>query len=408
MYAAAVSFLTYACIFAYRKAFTVATFEGLSFWGISYQTLLIISQGMGYMASKFYGIKFISELKRLGRWKTSVVLIGSAWLCLLFFAVAPAPYGMIFLFGNGFMLGFMWGITFSYAEGRRATDFIGAAMAVSFVFAGGFSRSVAVWLRDSWQVPEQWLGFMTGLVFLLPLVVFMFLLERVPPPDAEDIRERSIRLPMTKDERRQFIKHFGGGLAAVVITYLFLTIMRDLRDNFMANMWNEIGYGQKPAIFTKTETITSLIVLVMMSLLVVIRKNIKALRLIHWVIAAGFLLAGISSALFVSGAMDGALWMQLVGLGLYMGYIPFNCIYFERLIAAFRIAGNVGFLIYVADAWGYLGSMSVMLSKEVFKLQLTWTQFYPVCVVVFSVIGIGTTVYSLVYFNRKFQQKNGI
>jgi hypothetical protein len=405
LYAAAVAFLTYACIFAYRKAFTVATFEGMTFWGINYQMLLVVSQGLGYMASKFYGIKFISELKRLGRWKTSAVLIGAAWLCLLFFAVTPAPYGMIFLFGNGFTLGFMWGIIFSYAEGRRTTDFIGAAMAVSFIFAGGFSRSVAVWLRNSWQVPEQWLGFMTGLVFLLPLVIFMILLERVPPPDKEDIQERNVRQPMTREERRQLFKMYGGGLVAVVLTYMFLTIMRDLRDNFMANMWNELGYGQKPAIFTKTETITSLVVLLMMSLLVVVRKNIRALRLIHWVIAAGFLLAGISSAMFVSGALDGAVWMQLAGLGLYMGYIPFNCIYFERLIATFRIAGNVGFLIYVADAWGYLGSMTVMLCKEVFKIQFTlkWTEFYPYCVVVFAIVGVVATVFSLVYFNGKYK-----
>jgi MFS family permease len=404
LYTAAVAFLTYACIFAYRKAFTVATFEGQSFWGIKYQTLLIISQGLGYMASKFYGIKFISELKRLGRWKTSTVLIGLAWLCLLLFAWAPAPWGMLFLFGNGFMLGFMWGIIFSYAEGRRATDFIGAAMAVSFVFAGGFSRSVAVWLRDSWQVGEQWLGFATGLVFAVPLIVFMFLLERVPQPDAEDVKERSMRLPMTRDDRKNFLRSFGGGVVAVVITYLFLTIMRDVRDNFMANMWNELGYGQKPAIFTKTETITSVVVLVVMSLLVIIRKNIKALRLIHWVIVAGFLIAGTSSALFLTGFMPGVVWMQLAGLGLYMGYIPFNCIYFERLIAAFKITGNVGFLIYIADAWGYLGSMSVMLTKEIAGLQLTWIQFYPTSVVIFSVVGVLATLFSLVYFNGRYKR----
>lgn len=404
LYTAAVAFLTYACIFAYRKAFTVATFDGQSFWGIKYQTLLIISQGLGYMASKFYGIRFISELKRLGRWKTSAVLIGLAWLCLLLFAWVPAPWGMLCLFGNGFMLGFMWGIIFSYAEGRRATDFIGAAMAVSFVFAGGFSRSVAVWLRDSWQVGEQWLGFATGLVFALPLIAFMLLLERVPQPDEEDIKERSMRLPMTREDRRNFLRLFGGGIVAVVITYLFLTIMRDVRDNFMANMWNELGYGQKPAIFTKTETITSVVVLVVMSLLVIVRKNMKALRLIHWVIVAGFLIAGISSALFLTGAMRGVLWMQLAGLGLYMGYIPFNCIYFERLIAAFKITGNVGFLIYIADAWGYLGSMSVMLTKELAGLQLTWIQFYPTSVVIFSVVGVLATLYSLVYFNGRYKR----
>ena len=402
VYAAIVAFLTYTCVFAYRKPFTVATFEGLSFWGIRYQVLLIISQGIGYMLSKFYGIRFISELKRMGRWKTSTLLIGISWLALLIFGIVPAPWGMICLFVNGFMLGFMWGIVFSYVEGRRATDLIGASMAVSFVFAGGFTRSVAVWLRDSWQVPEQWLAFATGLVFLVPLIVFMYLMERIPSPDAQDIQERTIRLPMSKEARRKFLHQFGWGVFAIVITYLFLTIMRDVRDNFMANLWSELGYGKKPAIFTQTETITSVCVLAMIGLLMLVRNNMRAFRLIHFVILAGFVLAGISSALFLSGLISGALWMQLAGLGLYMGYIPFNCIFFERLIATFRIAGNVGFLIYLADAWGYLGSSFVMLTKEIFQINLTWSQFYPNSVVLFSVIGIAATIFSLLYFSRRY------
>jgi MFS family permease len=404
MYAALIAFLTYASVYAYRKPFTVATFEGTRFWGVSYQTLLIISQGVGYMLSKFYGIKFISELKRLGRWRTSAVLIGIAWLSLLIFGFIPPPFGMICLLVNGFMLGFMWGITFSYIEGRRATDFIGAAMAVSFIFAGGFTRSVAVWLRDSWQVAEQWLGFTTGLVFAVPLILFIYLLEKIPSPDADDVRERTIRLPMNKESRRRLLKNFGLGLILITLTYVFLTVMRDIRDNFMANMWNDLGYGNKPAIFTRTETITSVIVLAMMSLLVVIRNNFKAFQLAHGVIVTGFLLAGFSSLMFVSGNMEGALWMQLAGLGLYMGYIPFNCIFFERMIASFRIAGNVGFLIYIVDAWGYLGSMSVVLTKEILKLKLNWVSFYSVAVIVFAVIGVAFTITSFIYFNRKYKR----
>lgn len=403
IYAATIAFLTYASVYAYRKPFTVATFDGLGFWGVKYQVLLIISQGLGYMCSKFYGIKFISELKRAGRWKTSAILVGSAWLFLLIFGLVPAPWGMICMFGNGFMLGFMWGIVFSYVEGRRTTDFIGAAMAVSFIFAGGFTRSVALWLKDSWGVPEQWLAFTTGLVFVAPLLIFMFLLERIPAPDPGDIAERTVRQPMTKEQRNQFLRSFGAGIITIIIIYLFLTIMRDVRDNFMSNLWTELGYGQKPAIFTKTETITSIVILIMISFLVGIRKNIRAFRLAHMMILAGFLLAGSSSALFLSGMMGGALWMQLAGLGLYMGYIPFNCIFFERLIASFRIVGNVGFLIYLVDAYGYAGSMLVMLSKEIFQIKLTWSQFYPAGVVIFSVIGIVGTVFSLLYFNRKYE-----
>ena len=405
LYAALIAFLTYASVYAYRKPFTVASFEGIRFWGVPYQTLLIISQGIGYMLSKFYGIKLIAELKRLGRWKMSAVLIGIAWLALLFFALVPAPYGMIFLLINGFTLGFMWGIVFSYVEGRRATDFIGAAMAVSFIFAGGFTRSVAVWLRDRWLVEEAWLGFVTGLVFLLPLILFIYLLERIPKPDSEDIDERTVRQPMNQSERKKFWSLFRSGLLIIIITYVFLTIMRDVRDNFMSNMWSELGYGNKPAIFTKTETITSIVVLAIMSLLVFIRNNYTAFRLVHLVIGAGFLLAGISSALYVGGMMKGALWMQLTGMGLYMGYIPFNCIFFERMIASFKVAGNVGFLMYLVDAWGYFGSMSVMLAKEIFRVKMNWVSFYSTGVIGFSIIGVVALVFSLRYFDQKNRKK---
>lgn len=402
LYAALVAFLAYASVYAYRKPFTVATFEGISFWGVSYQSLLIISQGLGYMLSKFWGIKFISELKQLGRWKTSIIIIGTAWLCLLLFAIIPAPFGMVCFFVNGFVLGFMWGIVFSYVEGRRATDFIGSVLAVSFIFAGGFTRSVGKWLMLEWNITEQWMPFMTGLVFLFPLITFLFLLERVPQPDAADVAERTKRTPMTKEDRKRFLSQFGFGIGAVTVTYLFLTIMRDLRDNFMSNIWIDLGYANNSSIFAKTETNTSLVILLMISLMVVIRKNITAFRIVHVAILAGFLLAGISSALFVAGSLNGASWMQLVGLGLYMAYIPFNCIFFERMIATFRIGGNVGFLIYIADAFGYLGSISVMLTKEVLRVKLNWSEFYSQGVILFSVIGCVGTFISFLYFNRKY------
>ena len=404
LYAALIAFLTYASVYAYRKPFTVATFGELEYWGVRYQTLLIISQVIGYMLSKFYGIKFISELKRLGRWKTSAVLVGIAWLSLFLFAILPPLVGLVCFLVNGFALGFMWGIVFSYVEGRRATDFIGSAMAVSFIFAGGFTRSIAKWLLLDLQVPENWMPFFTGLIFALPLVLFIYLLEKIPAPDTADEEERTKRVSMTKEDRKKVVQSFGSGLVMITITYVFLTIIRDLRDNFMSNIWTDLGYGNNYKIFASTETITSIIILIMMSLLVLIRKNNKAFRLIHLVILLGFLLAGISSFLFMYGLMDGAWWMQLVGLGLYMAYIPFNCIFFERMIATFKISGNVGFLIYIADAFGYMGSVVVMLSKEIFHLQANWSSFYSSAALLCAIVGVGGTFFSLAYFNKKYNR----
>jgi MFS family permease len=400
--AALTAFLAYSSVYAYRKPFTVATFDGLRFWNISYQTLLIISQVIGYMLSKFCGIKFIAELKSLGRFRTGIILTMSAWLCLFLFALLPAPWGMLPMFINGFLLGFMWGVVFSYIEGRRATDLIGAVMAVSFIFAGGFTRTVGKWLMVEWNVAENWMPFFTGLVFIIPLVFFLWMLERIPPPDEDDRRERTIRTPMNAADRKVFLKQFGVGLIIASATYLFLTVMRDIRDNYMANIWNELGHGSDYSVFTRTETNTSLLVLLIMGMLVLVRKNIRAFALVHVVILAGFLIAGISSALFINGMMDGALWMQLVSLGLYMGYIPFNCIFFERLIATFRISGNVGFLIYFADAFGYLGSVTVMLIKEFIRLKLNWSEFYSYGVVIGSVLGVAGVLFSYRYFKTRY------
>jgi len=398
---ALLAFLAYTCVYAYRKPFTVATFEGLQFMGVSYQTLLIISQVFGYMLSKFAGIKFIGELKRTGRMMASVLLTLAAWACLFCFAIVPAPYGMFFLFINGFTLGFLWGIIFSYLEGRRSTDFMGAVMAVSFIFAGGFTRSVAKWIMMQWEITEKWMPFFTGMLFIVPLVLFLYLLEKIPPPDTVDVAERSARVPMDRRERGKLIRRFGIGLIAITLAYLFFTIMRDIRDNYMANIWNELGYGSDLTILTVTETRSSLMVLMVMAALVLIRKNMQALMIVHAVILFGTLLAGLSSLLFRYGMLNGALWMQLVSLGLYLAYIPFNCIFFERLIAAFRIQGNVGFLMYLADSFGYLGSVIVMLSKELLPGALPWSQFYSIGVVGASAVAALATIISSFYFFKK-------
>ena len=122
----------------------------------------------------------------------------------------------------------------------------------------------------------------------------------------------------------------------------------------------------------------------------------------HLIIGVGFLLAGTSSLLFLQGNLPPFYWMSLVGLGLYMGYIPFNCVLFERMIATFRYAGNVGFLMYLADSYGYLGSVAVMLTKSFLDLDVTWSRFYSVGVIGLSVLGLAGTIISALYFKKKY------
>jgi len=403
LYAAITVFLTYTMVFGFRKSFTVATFDGMTIAGYSYKTVLVISQMLGYMLAKFYGIKYISELKRHGRGKIILFLTLIAWLSWLFFALVPAPYNILFLFINGFPLGMLWGVVFSYVEGRRSTDFIGATLAVSFIFASGFVKTIGAWLMLNFNITEFWVPFYTGMVFAAPLLFFVYLIEKIPDPDEEDIAYRMDRVPMLAADRKKFVRMFLPGLAACILIYTFATIFRDMRDNFSAEMWKEMGFFDKPDLFARTETPISIIILVLIGSMVLIKDSFKAFMLSHIFIGLGFVLAGICSFLFISGALAPVWWMTLVGLGLYMVYIPFNSVFFERMIASFKHTGNVGFLIYLADSFGYVGSVGVMLSKEIFKVQLNWVTFFSNSVIWLSVAGLGLTVFSFIYFYTKYK-----
>ncbi|MBC7888144.1 MAG: hypothetical protein H7Z13_09650 [Ferruginibacter sp.] len=406
VYAAVITFLTYAMVYGFRKPFTVSTYEDVSpVFGIGYKSCLVISQVFGYMLSKFYGVKFIAELKRLGRGKMILLLVGISWMALLLFAIVPAPYNIPFLLLNGFPLGLIWGIIFSFVEGRRATDFIGAALAVSFIFSSGFVKTVTGFLQVRFAITAFWLPFIAGLVFLVPLLLFLWLLEKIPPPSDADKQLRTERKAMSKAQRKEYLHTFFPGIVTLLVIYVFLTVFRDIRDNFAADMWVEMGYANQPEKFVQTEIPITIIVLALISAMIFIRNNLKAFLITHIIIATGFLLAGASTILFMQGIISPFYWMMLVGLGLYMGYIPFNCVLFDRMIATFKYAGNVGFLMYLADSYGYLGSVAVMLSKNVFHIQLSWTRFYSYGVMVLSIIGVLGTIISAWYFNSMYNNK---
>ena len=110
-----------------------------------------------------------------------------------------------------FLLGMIWGLVFSYLEGRRATEFMGAVLSVSFIFSSGVVKTVGKNLIINHHVSEFWMPFYTGSFFLIPLFLFTWLLNHMPAPTTQDIQLRSVRKPMTKQERKNFISTFFTG-----------------------------------------------------------------------------------------------------------------------------------------------------------------------------------------------------
>ena len=403
-YGALASFGTYFCMYAFRKPFTVATYENLSILGIDYKIVLIITQVIGYMLSKFIGIKLISELKPENRLKYLLAMIAFAELSLILFAGLPSPYTIFFMFLNGLSLGMIWGVVFSYVEGRKVTEILGVILCSSFIVSSGVVKSAGLMVMNYFDVSEFWMPAATGAFFLLPFIGFAMLLDRMPPPTDEDKILREERLPMSQKDRKRVLVNFLFPILILVFFYVCLTAMRDFRDNFSREIWDAVGYKGDVAIYTLSEIPVAIIVLVTIGMFAFIKNNYRAFQYYHYLLIIGAFLVGGSTLLFQNTIIGPALWMILVGLGLYMCYVPFNCIFFDRMIATFRIKGNAGYLIYIADAFGYLGSMAVLLYKNFGQDSLSWLHFFMNGSYVISVIGISVSIVSLWYFKGKYER----
>lgn len=405
--AAFAAFGVYFCMYGFRKPFTVASFEGLSYLGIDYKVLIIIAQVMGYFISKFIGIKFISELKPEKRIFYLFTFIAVAELALLGFAVVPAPYNILFMFINGVPLGMIWGIVFSYIEGRKTTEIIGLFLCSSFVVSSGFTKSVGKFLMDTFNISEFWMPFSAGLIFIIPLLIFGFMLEKLPKPTEEDILLKNKRQPLNKAERKKIIKQFFVPIICITFLYVSLTILRDFRDNFNREIWDNLHIKFDSSIFTLTEIPIAIMVLLILSFMVKVKNNKKAFAYYHYILFGGILTVGFSTYLFENSLLSPFTWMTLSGFGMYLCYIPFNGIYFDRMIAAFNIKGNVGFLIYFVDSFGYLGSVLILLYKNFGSSQTSWLNFYIKLNYIIVVITLVSSLIAFIAFRRK-SRKNKI
>jgi hypothetical protein len=396
-------FCAYFAMYAFRKPFTAATFEAVPGWsfGLDYKIALVVTQVAGYALSKFIGVKVISEIEPRHRAAAILVLVGISWASLIAFALIPPPWNVAAMFLNGLPLGMIWGLVYGFMEGRRVSEALAAMLCASFILSSGVVKSVGVWLMQAVHVDRFWMPAATGALFIPLLLASVWVLNALPPPDARDEAERVRRAPMTGAERASFLAAYAPGLAAIVVGYVLLTAFRDYRDNFAAEIWKALGYGGEAAVFSASELPVAVIALLGMAAVMVVRDNRRALMVIHAMVAGGFLLIGLSTLAFEAHILPPLAWMILAGSGLYLAYNPINAVLFDRMVAASGRKANAGFLIYVADSCGYLGSVAVLLWRDLGQGALDWLQFFVMGAYVTSAIGLVTTALAALYFHRR-------
>ena len=428
-YAIIAAFSTYFCMYAFRKPFAAARFEGEFFFGstVALKTAIVISQIIGYALSKYIGIKVCSEVSPTRRALTLVALIAGAETALVAYGLVPNNFKVVAIFFNGLPLGMVWGLVVWYLEGRRTSELLLAGLSCSYILSSGIVKDigramleggVAEWWR---QVPvignaigsllgkvgESWMPAVVGLHFLPLFLLAVWMLNQLPRPSEADVAARSERQTMTGTDRLAFVRQFMFGLLLLCIAYFFLTAYRDFRDNYQVEILDDLGYPyeQNKTIISQTETLVAFGVMAALALLMFVKDNRRGLLGAFLIMTGGVALLGISTALLRARFINGFWWMTLTGLGSYLAYVPFGSVLFDRLIASTRAAGTAVFAIYVADAIGYTGSVGVQLYRDLAESNVSRLGFFEGYTYFMSVLGVTCLTGSCIYFLRRQRPK---
>ncbi len=426
--AVAAAFSTYFAMYAFRKPFAAATFDGQFFLGthVALKTAIVISQIIGYALSKYIGIKVCSEVTPARRAGLLVGLVGWALAALVLYGLLPNNWKVVAIFLNGLPLGMIWGLVVWYLEGRRTSELLLAGLSLSYILASGvvkdFGRALMAGTVAGWwsavpvigpaiggalgKVSEGWMPAVAGFHFLPIFLGSVWLLNQLPRPSTADVAARVEREPMQHADRLAFMRQFAVGLAFLCVAYFFLTAYRDFRDNYQVEILDGLGYpyNSHKAIITQAETLVTLGVLGVLAMLNVVKDNRRGLLCAFGIMSGGVLLLGVSTALLQAGLLNGFWWMTLTGLGSYLAYVPYGSVLFDRLIASTRVVGTAVFAIYLADAIGYTGSVGVQLYKDLAAGAVSRVSFFIGFTWFMSALGLVCLLSSAAYFARRTRQ----
>jgi hypothetical protein len=423
-YAVVASFGTYFCMYAFRKPFAAAKFEGELFAldMLELKSAIVISQVMGYALSKYVGIRVCSELPPRYHALTLVGLILWAESSLLLFAELPGSWKTLGIFLNGLSLGMVWGLVVRFLEGRVTSELLLAGLSSSFIVSSGIvkdvgrammSGSAAEWWSGvplvggvvaGWlgSVSESWMPAITGLHFLPLFFLFVWMLAKLPRRTETDVEERQARESMDGVRRHAFLREYLPGLIMLIGAYFLLTAYRDFRDNFAVEIFEGLGYpyAGNETIITQAETLVAVGVISTLALLNTIRRSRPGLIATFLVMAGGTGLLAVSTLLLQAGIIDGFWWMTLIGLGSYLAYVPYGSLLFERLMANTAIVGTAVFAIYLADAVGYTGSVVMLLYKDLAASEMSRLAFFQLATWWMAAVGTVLLLTSCAYFLR--------
>ncbi len=366
------------------------------------------------MAGKFAAVFVITALPQSRRFTALCALpLGSFVAWALFGATKGTTYGpLVFIFFTSMPLSWGWTLLYRYLEGRRYADILGAMVSASYVFGSGVAKTIGTDLINR-GVDEYWMPLVASCVYIVPYFFFVLAVTGMPPPSTVERSLQGTRRPMAREEVNEFFAKYWPGILAILVSNMMLQSLRDYRDTFQIEIWEDLYPPENdeeetdPAIFTLTELPVSAAVLGALCGLSLVKSN----RINIYVQHALFLLG--SATLFLAqlgldnDIIGGETWYVLVGIGIFINYAPIGAMFFDRLMGALQETGTAVLMITMVDVMGYTGTVILLLYKDLgSQSDSNPREFFGNFVFVSSPICALLTLISLQFWHRKMKKES--
>lgn len=399
IYTIIAAFTAYFSIYGITQSLFAATFDGVKVFGhLDLKVAFSISQLLGYAISKVAGAIIIPTITRNRRWPLLLTLAILAVIPLILFGILP-PAGQVFMvFLSALPMAWMWGIMVMYLEGRRTSEFLLMGLYLSVMVASGSAKSTAASVLKA-GVPENWMPAFCASFAAVIFIFFISMLDAIPDPSAEDKKMRSERRTMTPAETRRFLVKWAPGLVFVTLVYAALTAFRNFRDYFAPELWRDLeGENFDPSVFTQCELPVGICTAVAYSLLYWIKDNKKAFFAILVVMFLGGCTILVATFIKTTGAIAPLPWMIMIGVGLYMAYIPPGAMLYDRFNGATGQPFTSVFMIYFSDVCGYSVTLTILLYKSFGNNDLPYLEFFQKLSFIASIACMIGMVIAATYF----------
>ena len=120
----------------------------------------------------------------------------------------------------------------------------------------------------------------------------------------------------------------------ILVANFLLVALRDIKEDFLVKIFDVAGSGYSSWIFAQLDSIVTLIILIIFGLMVFVRNNMRVLLILLSLVILGMLTMSFISLRYEALQLSPVVWLFIQSLCLYLAYLCFQTIFFDRFIGA--------------------------------------------------------------------------